>query len=218
MRWRWRMRPAAARPVPIRCFRTRTADLAVPSCGGRPVTVPDDYDRRGPRLSDDAGYADIMGACFPKAIAPYHFKKAFDWMVWGLDAWEREIFGEANSGPSLALSGHIDDSGVPVVTSARVSPMPPHAQTGPFSVAVLDEAGFAVGESAFRGRANYRRREPAQRSVERPGACARVDWRRPDHGRGRRAAVNSAPERTVRDRSLMPHLSTGEPAESKGGF
>ena len=33
--------------------------------------------------------------------------------------------------------------------------MPPHAQTGPFSVAVLDEAGFAVGESAFRGRANY---------------------------------------------------------------
>ena len=122
---------------------------------GESRNSPDDYHARGPLLSDDAGYADIMGACFPHAIAPYHFKKALDWMVWGLDAWEREIFGEANAGPSLALSGHIDDSGVPVVTSASVSPMPPHAQTGPFSVAVLDEAGFAVGKSAFRGRANY---------------------------------------------------------------
>ena len=121
---------------------------------GETRNAPSDYDPRGPLMSDETGYVDIMGYCAPEAISPFHFKKALEWQVHGLDEWEK-INGNSGAAGSLALSGYINSAGVPVLTSVSVSPEPPITQRGPFAINVLDEAGFLAATSRFRTTANY---------------------------------------------------------------
>ena len=109
-----------------------------------------------PLMSKDTGYNDLMGYCPNNSIAPYHFKRVLVWQRTGRWAAEgcagpQECGQNAHPTGSMMLVGHVNSAGVPVLTYAAESPLPPYDDLGGgFSVRVFSEDGVHERAAQFK--------------------------------------------------------------------